>query len=103
MRCVHDMAAEGLADALVSQAHPENRDSAREALDQRDRHPGLVGRARPGRDNYILGLELGDPVQRDLVIAVHRHLLPQLAQVLHQVVGEGVVVVDHQQHLSNPV
>ena len=28
----------------------------------------------------------------------HQHLLPQGAKVLHQVVGEGVIVIDEQDH-----
>ena len=39
-----------------------------------------------------------DLIQRDLIIAKYPHVLAQLAQVLHQVVGKTIVVVDHQQH-----
>jgi hypothetical protein len=39
-----------------------------------------------------------DVRHRHRVVAPHLHLGPQLAQVLDQVVGEGVVVVDHQYH-----
>ena len=37
-------------------------------------------------------------VDGDLVVAHDAHVLPQLAEVLHEVVGERVVVVDHEQH-----
>src|SRR5213082_2890085 len=50
----------------------------------------------------MVGLERGDGFQRDLVVAEHAHVLAQLAEVLHQVEGEAVVVVDHQQHDQNP-
>jgi hypothetical protein len=32
----------------------------------------------------------------EFVIAHHMHIRAQLAEILHQVVGKGVVVVDHQ-------
>jgi hypothetical protein len=37
-------------------------------------------------------------IQRHLVVADHAHLFTQLAEILHEVVGEAVVVVDHQDH-----
>jgi len=44
--------------------------------------------------------ELRDLFDRDLVVAEHAHVLAQLAEVLHEVVGERVVVVDHEQHID---
>src|SRR5215210_6417811 len=52
--------------------------------------------ARAGGDEHGVGdegLELG---QRHLVVSVHDGLGAQLPQVLHEVVDERVVVVDHQ-------
>ncbi|MNC89568.1 hypothetical protein D3C83_55240 [compost metagenome] len=39
-----------------------------------------------------------DLVERDFVIAANTHLLAEFAQVLHEVVGERIVIIDHQQH-----
>src|SRR5207247_4921557 len=39
-------------------------------------------------------------LHRDLVVPAHGHLRAQRAQVLHQVVGEGIVVVDDRDHRS---
>ena len=47
---------------------------------------------------YALGREALDGVHADLVVAHDLHLGAQLAQVLHHVPGEGIVVVDHQDH-----
>src|SRR5215475_2827228 len=33
---------------------------------------------------------------------MNAQFLTQLAEVLHEVVGEGVVVINHQNHSSNP-
>ena len=50
----------------------------------------------------ILGVCLGhqrlDFVDRQLVVAHDLHLSPQRLQVLHEVPGEAVVVVDHEEH-----
>ena len=53
----HDAAAERLPDRLVPEAYAEDRDLPGEALDQRHRDAGLVGRARPGRDDDLRGAE----------------------------------------------
>jgi len=42
--------------------------------------------------------ERGDVGGRDLVVANDAHLLAELAEVLHEVVGERIVVVDDEQH-----
>ena len=49
----HDLAAEGLPDRLVAEAHAQDRDlpGVRRMTSQAD--PGLVGRARPGRDHDV--------------------------------------------------
>ena len=44
---VNDFAAESLADALVPEANPEDRDLAGESADERHRDTGLVGRRGP--------------------------------------------------------
>jgi hypothetical protein len=49
----------------------------------------------------LIGLQLGDALHRDFVVAKHPDLLAQFAEVLHQVEGEAVVVVDHQQHMRS--
>jgi len=92
---VHDPAAKGLADALVAEAHAEYGDFPGKAPDQRHRHPGFIGRAGTRRNHDVLGLERCDFLQRDFVVAVDHDFLSQLAQILHQVVGERIIVVYH--------
>ncbi len=55
---------------------------------------GVHGRARQD----ALGREGADPVDRDLVVAMDDELGTQFAEVLDEVVGEGVVVVDDEEH-----
>ena len=92
----HDLAAERLADRLMAQADAENRHLPASLLDDFQRHAGLVRRARPGRDHDALRRQLANLLDRQLVVARDAHVLTQLAEVLHEVVGEAVVVVDHQ-------
>jgi hypothetical protein len=56
------------------------------------------GRAGTGREKDRLRIHPFDLRDGDLVVAVHGHLGPELAQVLDQVVGERIVIVDHQNH-----
>jgi hypothetical protein len=56
---------------------------------------------RRGRGDYQPGrLETSNLGDRDGVVTKDPDLLPQLAEVLHEIVGEGVVVIDHEQHIS---
>ncbi|MNT40235.1 hypothetical protein D3C72_1765360 [compost metagenome] len=93
---VDDLAAKGLADALVAETDAHDRQLAGEVVDGRHRDAGFVRRARAGRQHQVLRRQRLDFFQRDFVVAEDLDFLPQLAEVLHEVVGEGIVVVDHQ-------
>src|SRR5262249_16438382 len=69
-----------------------------EPFDHPKRDAGLVGRARARRDDDCVRTHLRDLRHRDLVVADHFDLRPKLAEILNQVVGEGVVVINHEQH-----
>src|SRR5690606_13623269 len=94
----HHLAAEGLADALVAEADAQDRQPAGKVLEYRHRYPSLVGRAGAGGDDYAFGLQRFDLGHAQLIVAHHLDLGTQLAEVLHQIPGEGIVVVDHQYH-----
>ena len=87
----------GRANALVTQADPENRDLARKVLDGRHRNPRFIGRTRTWRDHEPIGCQGLDFLQGDLIVAHHRHARSELCQVLHHIEGEGVVIVNHEQ------
>ena len=38
----------------------------------------------------------------DLIVSVHLHILPELREIVDQVISEGVVVIYHQYHVYNP-
>jgi hypothetical protein len=92
-----DLAAERLGQRLVAEAHAEGRHAGfGEAAHDVDRDPRLVGRAGAGRDDRALEAALEQLVDRGTVVAHDLELAPQLTQVLDEVVGERVVVVDHE-------
>ena len=63
--------------------------------------PASAGEQGPGDSTSCSGRERLDALERDLVVAEHAHVLAELAEILHQVEGEAVVVVDHQQHVRS--
>lgn len=93
----YDFAAIKLSDALVSKADPEYRSMTGEPFNGGERHPGIVGGSRPGRNQDPIGIEFNQFVDGLGVVADHDRLHSQLAQVLNQDVDEGIVVVDDQQ------
>src|SRR5208282_1067301 len=92
--------AKRLADALMTEADAEDGYLRGEAADQLHADARLARRAGAGGDHDALGAERRDFVERDAVVAAHQEFLPELAEDLSQVVGEGIVVVDEQDHCS---
>ena len=60
--------------------------------------PASFGVHGPGEMTMCSRIQRLDVVERDLVVAHDLHVRAELAQVLDEVLGEAVVVVDHQQH-----
>ena len=100
----HHLAAKHLGQALVAQAHPQDRQLRPQLLEHLQADPGLVGVAGAGGDQDCVRGQVPDLLQGEGVIALHpkiggnRVVRRQLPQVLHQVEGEAVVVVEHKQH-----
>ena len=92
-----DGAPEGLRESLVAETDPKRRDAPLgHPAGDLERDTGLVGGARSGRDHAPLE-GVGEQFLDARTVVADRHdLRPELPQVLHEVVGEGVVVVDHE-------
>ena len=62
--------------------------------------PASLGVQGPGEMIRCVGPQRGDFVERDPIVAVHLQLERRidLAQPLHEVVGERIVVIDQQNH-----
>ncbi len=100
-RRTHDLAAECLADRLMTEADAEDRHFSGERADQGDEDAGLRGCFGPGRQHRGGGFEGKHVGDAQRIVPIDDWLFPQLAEVLNQVVGERIVVVEDEQHASN--
>ena len=98
----NDVAAKCSTNRLVAQADTEDRHTSGELADRLDGDPGFFWRARTWRNDDPVWPEVFNLLQGDLVVPIHAHIFTQLTQILHQVVGEGIVIVDHQEHDATP-
>src|SRR5208337_1285860 len=97
-RRAHNLPAKRRSNRLMPKAHPKNRNLPRQFLDKLHRNARLLRRARPGRNHNPLRLALGNLLHVDAVVAMYFHLAAQFAQILRQVIGERIVVVQKQNH-----
>src|ERR1039457_2202831 len=99
-----DVASKCLAHALLAEAHAENRQLPCEILENRKRDSRFFRRAGAGRYDYRVGMKRAHSRDIDHVVTLHRDVGAELAEVLHEVVGERIVVIDHQnfRHLGDP-
>ena len=96
-----DICSKGVTDALMAQANTENRNFLAELSDDVVGETGFVGRTGPGRHEDPLRVQRFSLVQSDLVIPAYFHLSVQLPEILNEVIREGIVVIDHQDHTGD--
>jgi hypothetical protein len=98
MRSTDYVTAKGRADRLMSQAHAKNGDLPGEVPDQIDADAGILRSART-RGEYdslrLHGLDIGD---LELVVAANLNLGAEFPEILNQVVGKRIVVVENEDH-----
>jgi hypothetical protein len=83
----------------LAEADSQDRDpTLGEGADEIVRKTRFFRRTRTGRNQHPLGFQREGGFDGDLVVAMDLHLHVHLAQILDEVVGEGIVVVDDQQH-----
>jgi len=93
-----DITAIHLTDALVAEADAQNRGRRAKVLDHSAGDTSFVWRAGAWRYANARGLERLDFLQGHGIVADDFHFCTELAEVLYEVVGEGIVVVDDEQH-----
>ena len=98
-RRAHDPAAERLADGLMPEADAENGNALRGFVDQIEADSRLVGGAGTRREHDRVRIGREHVGARELVVAVDDDLRPQSAEVMDEVEGETVVIVDEHDHL----
>src|SRR5215475_975668 len=97
--CPHDFSAEGLSDRLVAETYSEDWNAGGRFADEIEANAGFVGRARAWREDDRTGLQRHDVGDRNLVVAVDDDIGPQPSQVVEEVEGEAVIVVDQDNHV----
>ena len=94
-----DPAAEMLPDRLVAEADSEQRAPRLGACrHELERNAGIVGRSGPRRDQEALGRARHRFAGRELIVPPHEDLGAELAQIMDDVPGEAVVVVEDEDH-----
>jgi hypothetical protein len=94
----HHATTVGFTDRLMSEADAECGNALAPRANHVDRDAGLRGGARAGRQHDRIRREGADLLDRDRVVATDDDLRTELAEVLDEIVREGVVVVDDEQH-----
>ena len=89
---------ESLADRLMSEADTEDRNFAGKVADQFDADPGVLRRARARGNDDALGIETRYLVHAEFVVPPYFDASAQFAEVLDEVVGERVVIVENKDH-----
>ena len=96
-RRAHYLAAESFADTLMAQADAQHRHRPGEFAQDRNGDAGFGRSARTGRNHDRVGLQRASAGDIDRVVALDDNFDTEFTEVLHQVVGKRIVVVDHQE------
>src|SRR5258708_5727097 len=95
-----DFASENVSNALVPQTNAENRRGGAEPKNQVIADTGIKRRPRSRRDTDSVRMHLANLIQSNLVVAFNDEIRSELAKILDQVVGKGIVIVDDQHHMA---
>src|SRR5215831_18128318 len=94
----YNLAAVSLTHGLVPEADPEHGDARTCRLDELEADAGLVGRAGSWREHDRFRRAFEDFGDGDPIVAIDLASRTELAQIVHEVIGEAVVVIDQEQH-----
>ena len=92
----YDVPPKEVPNGLVSEADAEDRLAAGKGPDDVEGNARLTGRTGTGREHDPLGIQRQGLLRRDLIIPENALLHAQLTEVLDEVVGERIVVIDDQ-------
>src|SRR5215469_9487659 len=96
-RALH-LASKRRANRLVTKTDSQDRRLPGHVTNQLNANASVLRRARAGRDHDVVWLEMLDLRRRNLIVAAHLDLGPKLTEVLHEVVGERIVIVEYKDH-----
>jgi len=96
--CAHHMATKCLPDGLMAEANAKDGHIASGRFDKLQAYSGLVRIAGTGRQDDTLWMLCKHRRRRDLVVAVNLDLCAKLAEIMIEVIGKTVVVIDQNKH-----
>src|SRR2546425_11110713 len=97
----NDLASEYFTDGLMAEANTEYRNRFMKAPDNIFGYSRIRRCARARRNDNARRFQALYFFQCDLVIPEYVQFFAKLAQVLHQVIGERVVIIDNENHISS--
>jgi hypothetical protein len=83
----------------MAEANAEDRNFAGHVADEADGDAGFVRRTGTRRKDDALGCQGFNFFGRELVIAADDNVSAEFTDVLDEVEGEGIVVVENENHL----
>lgn len=98
-------AAKRLANRLMPKADAQqgNASRRRRRMGQGQADASLCGGARAGRQHNHLGAKRHGCGHIQCIIADHADIRAKFAQIMHQIIGETVIIVDQKQHIIWPI
>ena len=94
----HNFSTENLTDRLMTKTNSQDREASGEMFDDFHGDPGFFGSPGTGRDQDLPWLKFFDLFEGNGVIAVNGHCRSQFSQILDEIIGKRVIIIDHQQH-----
>src|SRR6056297_1083644 len=94
--CRDNVAALGRADALMTQANTKDWQVFGRALHKLDADTSLVWSARSGREDDPVKCSGEGLVDSNVIIADNLCLSANLFEIVHQVPGEAVIIIDDE-------
>src|ERR1051326_5257328 len=81
---------------LMTEADAQERKTPGKMADDLDRYARLFRCAGSRRNDDTAGFQCFDLVDRNFIIAEYSNVFTKLPEILHEVIGKGIIVVDHQ-------
>src|SRR5215472_142103 len=97
-RSADDFSAKSCTNGLVAEANTEDWKFSGKTLDELDGNARFPRRTRSGRNDNALRAAAGDFFNGDFVVAMDFDVRTELTQILREVVGKRIVVVQQQNH-----
>jgi len=84
----------------MSQTHAQHRNLAVEVADRLHGDAGIFRVSRSRREDQCLRVQNFDLLNGDLVVADYLNVTVQFTDILIQIIGERIIVINQQDHCS---